>query len=265
MVSSAPEGLGATPPCGSPPGGPPPGASAAQAELAQLRAAHEDLLRAISHDLRAPLRHITAFAPLLREIVEPAPLPPAERAEALEFLATMEHAGQRMGRMIDALLALARLQAAPLRLEAVDLAPLLAQLQGELAGAAEGRAIAWDLAAPWPSVQADAQQLRLLLKELLANAIKFTRTSAAPRIAVSCTREPTGACLLRVQDNGVGFDMAQSKGLFGLFQRLHPERDFEGVGAGLALVAAVARRHGGSVSAQAAPGQGCVVTLQWPG
>ena len=252
MASSAPE----SPVAGAP-------AVSAEAELAQLRAAHQDLLRAISHDLRAPLRHITAFAPLLREIIEPAPLPAPEHAEALEFLGTMEQAGQRMGRMIDGLLALSRLQAAPLRIETVDLQRLVEQLRQELRSADPQGAVVWDIG-PLPEVQADAQQLRLLLKELLCNAIKFSRPQAAARVGVTCTRGPGGQWLLRVQDNGVGFDMAQSQGLFGLFQRLHPERAFEGVGAGLALVAAIARRHGGSASAQAARGEGCTVTIAWP-
>lgn len=255
MTGTAPEGFSSTSPQGETP---------AQ-ELARLRAAHQDLLRAISHDLRAPLRHVTAFAPLLREILEPAALPPSEREEALEFLGTMEQAGQRMGRMLDALLALSRIQAAPLRIETVDLQHLLAQVVHELSSVSQGRAIAWQIASPLPAVQADAQQLRLLLKELLANAIKFTRSCPAPHIAVACTRDASGLCRLSVQDNGVGFDKAQSKGLFDLFQRLHPEREFEGVGAGLALVAAVAGRHGGSVSAQAEVGRGCTVTVQWPG
>ncbi|MGP1628513.1 MAG: sensor histidine kinase [Giesbergeria sp.] len=255
MVSTAPESLGDNTP----------GAPAAEVELAQLRAAHQDLLRAISHDLRAPLRHITAFAPLLREIVAPAALPPAEHAEALEFLDTMEHAGQRMGRMIDGLLALSCIQAAPLRIETVDLQHLLPQVVDEVSLALQGRTITWQIPPQLPAVQADAQLLRQLLKELLANAVKFTRLSCAPCIAVSCARDAAGLCHLSVRDNGVGFDMARSKGLFGLFQRLHPERAFEGVGAGLALVAAVAARHGGSVGAQAEVGQGCTVTLQWPG
>ncbi len=255
MVSSPPESF-ENPISAAPP---------AELELARLRAAHEDLLRAISHDLRAPLRHITAFAPLLREILEPAPLAPPEREEALEFLGTMEQAGQRMGRMIDALLALSRVEAAPLRMEAVDLQRLLARVLDEVAGTAQGRSIDWQIAPQLPEVQADAQLLRLLLKELLANAIKFTRPCPQPCIKVSCERDAAGQWVLRVQDNGVGFDMAQSKGLFGLFQRLHPEREFEGVGGGLALVGAVAARLGGSVSAQAEPGRGCTISLRWPG
>lgn len=239
--------------------------AADQAELLRLRAAHQDLLRAISHDLRAPLRHVTAFAPLLREILEQAALPAAERAEAAEFLGTMEQAGQRMGRMIEAMLALSRIQAAPLRTEPVELAPLLALLVAELAGAAAGRAIDWQIDLQVGVVQADAAMLRQLLKELLANALKFTRHTAAPRIAVVCARGESGLVELRVQDNGAGFDMAMSRGLFGLFQRMHPEREFEGIGAGLAMAQAIAGRYGGSLSAQAAPHQGCTLAFQWPG
>ncbi len=255
MVSSAPEILG----------NPMPSAPTPEAELLRLRAAHQDLLRACSHDLRAPLRHITAFAPLLREILEPAALPTLEREEALEFLGTMEQAGQRMTRMLEGLLALSRVQVAPLRIETVDLQRMVAQLVEPLAGSVQGRQIEWVVSPQLPELQADAEQLRLLLKELLANAVKFTQASPLARIAVSGARDAAGLCTLIVEDNGAGFDMAQSQGLFGLFQRMHPERAFEGVGAGLALVAAIAARHGGSVAAQAAPAQGCTITLQWPG
>lgn len=255
MVSSAPDISGSLKSAAPSP----------EVELVRLRAAHQDLLRACSHDLRAPLRHITAFAPLLREILEPAALSTLEREEALEFLGTMEQAGQRMTRMLEGLLALSRVQAAQLRIETVDLQRLVAPLVETLAANVQGREIEWVVSPQLPEVQADADQLRLLLKELLANAIKFTRASPAARIAISGTRDAAGVCRLSVEDNGAGFDMAQSKGLFGLFQRMHPERAFEGVGAGLALVAAIAARHGGSVGAQAAPAQGCTVTLQWPG
>ena len=268
MTGTAPEGFSSAPALG---GAPAHGTQEAQGmqELARLRAAHQDLLRAISHDLRAPLRHVTAFAPLLREIVEPAALPAAEHAEALEFLSTIEQAGQRMGRMIDGLLALSRIQAASLRVEAVDLARLVPQVVDALAPAAAGRSIDWRLGPELGVVQADEALLRQLLKELLANAIKFTRNTPAPCIAVRAARSGsesgTGAWTLQVQDNGAGFDGAQAHGLFAMFQRLHPEREFEGVGAGLAIVRAVAQRHGGGVSAQAAPGDGCTVEVVWPG
>ncbi len=235
----------------------------ASAELARFQAAHQDLLRAISHDLRAPLRHVTAFAPLLRELVDTPALAPAERAEALEFLGTMEHAGQRMGLMIDGLLALSRASAVPLRVEDVDLEKCVRQVVNELTRQTRLGSIDWQLGA-LPIIRADAALLHLALLALLSNAVKFSARADAPLIRVFAEHAES-VFTLTVQDNGAGFDMAHSAGLFGLFQRLHHEREFEGVGAGMALVRAVAERHGGSVQARADVGQGCVVELRWPG
>jgi light-regulated signal transduction histidine kinase (bacteriophytochrome) len=114
-------------------------------------------------------------------------------------------------------------------------------------------------------VQGDAALLRALLDALLSNALKFTQGRAPACIAVGAERAADGACTLWVQDNGVGFNPAQANGLFGIFQRLHRESEFEGVGTGLALVRAVARRHGGQVQAASAPGEGCTVHGSWPG
>ncbi len=241
--------------------------SADLAECERLRGAHQDLLRAISHDLRAPLRHVTAFAPLLRDLIDTPDLPTAERAEALDFLGTMEQAGQRMGLMLDGVLALSRVAAAPVRLEPVDLGKLVHQVVSQLTqqclAGTPGRKIDWRID-PLPTVQADAALLRPALVALVGNAIKFTERAERVFIRVSGAEDSGGRCRLRVEDNGVGFDMARAQGLFDLFQRLHPEREFKGVGAGLALVRAVAERHGGSVNAQATPGMGCCVEMVWP-
>jgi len=113
-------------------------------------------------------------------------------------------------------------------------------------------------------VQGDATLLRQMLAELLGNALKFTRGRDPTCIAVGCERGGDGRLVLRVQDNGVGFNPAQAAGLFGVFQRLHRESEFEGVGAGLAAVRAIARRHGGDASATAVPGEGCTVHVSWP-
>lgn len=238
------------------------GAVDAGSELVRLQTAHQDLLRAISHDLRAPLRHVTAFAPLLRELVDTPALGTGERAEALEFLGTMEHAGQRMGYMIDGLLALSRVAAAPLHLEDVDLDALTRRVIAQLSPQAQGRRIDWQFNA-LPIVRADAALLHMALVALLGNAIKFSAAVATPCVRIEAAQNERSACIT-VQDNGAGFDMAHTAGLFGLFQRLHPERDFKGVGAGLALVRAVADRHSGVVQAQAAVGEGCTVRLRWP-
>lgn len=235
-------------------------------ELAALRAAQEAFIGTVAHDLRAPLRHINSYGALVRELLqEGAGLDAEAQHEALDFVGTMEHSARRMGRMLDGLLALSRIARAPLQPQAVALGALVAQVQGELAGGAAGRAVDWQCAPDLPSVQGDAALLRQLLAELLGNALKFTHGCAPARIAVSGERSAGGGVLLRVQDNGVGFDPARAAGLFGVFQRLHREAEFEGVGAGLAAVHAIAQRHGGSASATAQPGAGCTVTVLLPG
>ncbi|MCO5110639.1 MAG: ATP-binding protein [Burkholderiaceae bacterium] len=234
-------------------------------QWAQQAAAHEEWVHAVSHDLRAPLRHITSYGPLVRELLEEAQgLEPEARQEALAFLGTMDQSARRMGRMLDGLLALARIDRAPLRLQAVDLGALVEQARAPLAAALQSRSVQWQVAPALPTVQGDAALLRALLDALLSNALKFTQGRAPACIAVGAERAADGVCALWVQDNGVGFNPAQANGLFGIFQRLHRESEFEGVGAGLALVRAVARRHGGQAQATAAPGEGCTVRVSWP-
>ena len=233
-------------------------------QWAQQVAAQDEWVHAVSHDLRAPLRHITSYGPLVRELLEEAQgLEPDARQEALAFLGTMDQSARRMGRMLDGLLALARIDRAPLRLEPVDLAALLEQARAPLAATLQGRAVQWQVVPA--TVQGDAALLRALLDALLSNALKFTQGRAPACIAVGAERAADGGCMLWVQDNGVGFNPAQANGLFGIFQRLHRESEFEGVGTGLALVRAVARRHGGQVQATAVPGEGCTVRVSWPG
>ncbi|MBP7413861.1 MAG: two-component sensor histidine kinase [Giesbergeria sp.] len=268
-----------------------------------MAAAHEEFLRAVSHDLRAPLRHITSYGPLVTEVLQEADgaLPTGQALqEALEFLATMEQSARRMGRMLDALLALSRVARAPLhpqQLSRAEVADLIAQVQDALAPRAAGRAVQWQLTLAERPVRADAALLRQLLTELLDNALKFTRGREPAHIAITLAVESPGASdatgagdartqgdpasagspgapdsqgsaggqvTLHVQDNGAGFAPAQSAGLFGVFQRLHRESEFDGVGAGLAVVRAIAQRHGGQVSATATPGQGCTVCVTWP-
>ena len=234
------------------------------AQLDALRQAHDGLLHAVSHDLRAPLRHITSFAPLLRESVQAlrAGTPGAD-AEAEQFLATMEQAARRMAGMVDALLLLSRVQRAPLTLGPIDLAALAREASARLHAAAPQRVVDWQLPAVPVLLHADAALLRQLLDALLGNAFKFTQGRARACIALTVELEAGGLCW-RVQDDGAGFDPARAQGLFGLFQRLHREGEFDGVGGGLALAQAIVQRHGGRIAATAQPGAGCVVTVHWP-
>ena len=230
-------------------------------ELAELRAAHDEFLRAVSHDLRAPLRHVTAYGPLVAELLQDAGLQGETLQDAQSFLATMDQSARRMGRMLDGLLALSRIARAPLQRQTMALGALVAELQAALAASAEGRAVEWHIAADLPSVWGDAALLRQLLAELLGNALKFTRGRTTACIAVTAESGADGSVTLRVQDNGAGFNPAQAAGLFGVFQRLHRETEFEGVGIGLAAVRAIAQRHGGEASATATPGVGCTVSV----
>ncbi|WP_119965242.1 sensor histidine kinase [Simplicispira lacusdiani] len=236
------------------------------AQLAEQADAMQEWMHAVSHDLRAPLRHITSYGPLVSELLQEAPGLEAEaRQEALAFLATMDQSARRMGRMLEGLLVLSRIARAPLRRESVDLAALVEEARAAQAAAAQGRAVQWQMAPDLPVVQGDAPLLRQMLAELLGNALKFTRGRDPACIAVGGERGADGRVTLTVRDNGAGFNPAQAAGLFGVFQRLHRESEFEGVGAGLAAVRAIARRHGGEASATAAVGEGCTVRVSWPG
>ena len=239
---------------------------------------YEQLLHAVSHDLRAPLRHITSFAPLLRESVQALQAGDGQAAEEIEqFLATIEHAARRMGRMMEALLQVSRAARTPLHLQSVDLLAL-AREEGLRLAAQHGviDAVQWH----WPepslpvqgAVQGDLGLLRQLLAALLDNALKFSEGAHPICITVTLELESTQdvrdgtPALLRcgIQDNGVGFDPARAQALGGLFQRLHRESEFDGVGAGLALAHTIAQRHGASVRLNAQPNAGCTATLHWP-
>jgi len=241
---------------------------------AALAAAQEEFLRAVSHDLRAPLRHVTAYGELVRELltelrgdsaIQPAMVEGQKQTvqEALDFLATMAQSAQRMGRMLDGLLALSRAQRAPLACAPVDVTALLAEVRALLAPEAAGRTVEWQIDPDLPALWADAALLREVLHELLGNALKFTRGRAVARIAVHSAGVEGDSAVLRVEDNGVGFDAARAGALFGVFQRLHREDAFPGVGTGLALCRTIAERHGAHITITGVPDAGCTVRLSW--
>lgn len=240
-----------------------------QQQVADMAAAHEDFLRAVSHDLRAPLRHFTSYGTLVRETLGDLPaavVQGAEVQEALGFLATMDQSARRMGLMIDALQALARAGKAPVRWQQVPLADAVAQARATLASAQAGREVQWRIAPDLPTLNADPELLQELLGQLLGNALKFTRNNAQPALisVQAVAADAPGHVGFTVTDNGAGFDPARAGQLFGVFQRLHRETEFDGVGAGLALCRVIAQRHGGAITATAGVGAGCTVRVQWP-
>lgn len=231
----------------------------ARQQISDMAAAQEDFLRGVSHDLRAPLRHVTSFGALVREVLQEQP---PQLDEALAMLATMEQSARRMGQMIDGLQAIARARRVALRSQATDLTAAVQQARAALGSAADR--VRWSIPSDMPAVQADAELLGQLLAQLLGNAVKFSRGAAQPCVHVRAQPAAPGRVQITVQDNGAGFDGARAQQLFGVFQRMHRESEFEGVGAGLALCLAIAQRHGATVQAQAALGAGCTVTLNWP-
>jgi signal transduction histidine kinase len=205
----------------------------------------------VAHDLRAPLRSISGFTNVFLE--EHRELPESER----EPLRRVAASAERMGQMIDALLALARLSRTTMQLETIDLVALATSVMEHLRAEAPERAAELVLP-PELSVRGDPRLLRTVLENLLANAWKFTRGRPIARVEVGAV-DHGGERHYFVRDNGAGFDMAHVGRLFAPFQRLHLASDFEGTGIGLATVARIVQRHGGRVWAEGKIGHGATV------
>lgn len=239
------------------------GAELAQlrAELAEQREQQQAFLRAISHDLRSPVRHIVSYGQLVRELVQDSNADPS----AVQYLDTITQSARHLGQMIDGLIALARIGAAELHVQPVPLADVLSEVVSQAKAACGERAVQWQWpeAQDLPRVQADLAQLRDLLRLLLDNAVKFTRRQPEARIAIDVQSQGPQV-QLTLQDNGAGFRPEHADQLFGVFQRLHTVRDFEGLGLGLAMARRMVDRLGGELALQGQHGQGCTVTLRLP-
>lgn len=211
----------------------------------------------VSHDLRAPFRHIVGFAELLREREGPRLGP-----QALRYIATIVEAAETAGRLVDALLNFSRMGRAALTPLVFDPATLVEEVWQALAPDREGREVEWQLG-PMPPARGDPTMLRQVFHNLRSNAIKYSRGRAPARIGVTCRAEP-GQLVFSVTDNGDGFDMAYAHKLFGVFQRLHRADQFEGIGIGLANVKRIVERHGGRAWAEGAVGQGATFHFSLP-
>jgi len=223
-----------------------------QTRTTELEAANQELdsfSYSASHDLRAPLRAIQNLASMLDED-HAAQLD----AEGQRLLHLIQREGHRMAQLIDDLLAFARLGRCALQASAVDMTALAGEVFEELLAAAPSRRVAW-VCAPLPGASGDPAMLRQVWTNLLANALKFTAHKADARVEVAATVSPDGV-VYEVRDNGVGFDMKYAARLFGVFQRLHAQSEFEGTGVGLALVQRIVQRHGGRVWAESQPERG---------
>jgi PAS domain S-box-containing protein len=227
---------------------------------AQLEATNKELeafAYTVSHDLRAPLRQIDSFLGLLQRrmggILD-------ERSH--HYMDTISESARRMGQLIDDLLSFSRMAQSEIAKRPVDLGRLVQAITGELEPEMQGRSIHWRIA-DLPTVTGDQAMLRLVLVNLLTNALKFTRGCMPAEIEIGC-RVSKKETVIFIRDNGVGFDMAYADKLFGVFQRLHRADEFEGTGIGLATVRRIIQRHGGRVWAKGKINQGAAFYFSLP-
>jgi PAS domain S-box-containing protein len=212
-------------------------------ELGTVNRELESFSYSVSHDLRAPLRHVDGFARILKEEYSPT-LP----EDAIRYLDRILEAATHMGQLIDDLLNLARIGRREMKREGVRIANVVKQAIAELPSEAQERHIEWRIE-PLPEMNCDAGLLKLVFSNLLSNAVKFTRKQPIAVIEIGA-RMTGGVATIFVRDNGVGFDPRYADKLFGVFQRLHRHEDFEGTGVGLATVQRIIRRHGGEIWAE---------------
>jgi len=227
--------------------------------LAEANREFEGLSYSVSHDLRAPIRHVEGFAELLGERTAGF-----LDEQGRHYLDAISEAGRRMGAQIDGLLSFLRLRHAGMALAVVDLGVLVREVAAEVTPETRDRAIEWRIG-QLPSVTCDRPMLRLALRALLSNAVKFTRSCARAEIEVgSVSPTAEGDHVIFVRDNGVGFDMKYADKLFRVFHRLHHAQEFQGAGAGLAIVRRVVERHEGRTWAEGTPGKGATFFLSLP-
>jgi signal transduction histidine kinase len=227
-------------------------------ELAAVNQELEAFTYSVSHDLRAPLRHVTGFAALLERSAGPKLTDDEHR----RMLAIIE-AGGRMGRLIDDLLAFSRMGRTPVSKRRVALNDLVREAQLEASSGLAGRHVSWCIQ-PLPEVDADPAMLRLVFVNLISNALKYSRTRPESKIHIGTIAGADDEAVLFVRDNGVGFDMQYAAKLFGVFSRLHSADDFEGTGIGLANVRRIINRHGGRTWAEGAVDEGATFYFSLP-
>ena len=210
----------------------------------------------VSHDLRAPLRHIAGFSEKLQATLQPGD------EKAAHYCEVIADSARRMSELIEDLLNYSRLGRHALRMHAVDMQSLVEEVRSTLMSGVSDRVIGWRVA-PLPVVVADPSMLRLVWQNLLENAIKYTAGRPEALIEVGCEERATER-VFWIRDNGAGFDMKYSDKLFGVFQRLHKATDFEGTGIGLASVRRIIARHDGRTWAEGVADGGATFHFSLP-
>ncbi|HZL13990.1 MAG TPA: ATP-binding protein [Verrucomicrobiae bacterium] len=227
----------------------------------QLQAVNEELEAfsySVSHDLRAPLRRVIDSVELLQQDT----VPPFS-GKNLDCLTTIHTSARRMGNLIDDLLAFSRAARAELVKTEVNLDELVGDTLGDFQTEMKERNIAWKIHA-LPTVQADRALLRMALVNLISNAVKFTRHRDGAKIEVGCATSRDDETVIYIRDNGAGFDPDYTDKLFGAFQRLHSQDEFEGTGIGLANVKRIILRHGGRIWAKGIVDKGATFYFSLP-
>jgi signal transduction histidine kinase len=227
------------------------------AELADANKELEAFSFSVSHDLRAPLRHVEGFIEILQNTKGPS-----LDAEGRQYLQTISDSAKQMGHLIDDLLAFSRTARAELRKTRIHLNDLVQAAIRDLRHEYENRTIKWTVG-ELPDVDADPALLRQVIFNLLSNALKYTRTRSEGQIEIGGKRSNTED-VIYVKDNGVGFDMRYYHKLFGVFQRLHRAAEFEGTGVGLANVRRIILRHSGRTWAESELGNGATFFFSLP-
>ncbi|MCU1160061.1 PAS domain S-box protein [Stenotrophomonas maltophilia] len=236
------------------------------AQVSEVNRELEAFSYSVSHDLRAPLRHVAGFSDKLsRHLGDQAD------DKSRHYLDVISSSARRMAALIDDLLVYSRLGRAAMRQQAVDMQSLVADtramldsnLQAEAENSGHAHQVEWSIA-PLPIVVGDENMIRQVWLNLLGNAVKYSGNREPAKIRVDYQQQPDGGHQFTVSDNGAGFDMAYAGKLFGVFQRLHKASDYPGTGIGLASVRRVLTRHGGRIWAEAEPDVGAAFHFYLP-
>jgi len=232
-----------------------------QKRAVELEASNKELesfAYSVSHDLRAPLRHVAGYSELLQKQA-----PDSLDDKSRRYIQTILESAKRMGNLIDDLLAFSRLGRAEAKMRAVDLQQVVKEVIAEVDRDTRDRDIAWKIGA-LPTCHGDSSMLKLVVVNLVSNVVKFTRMRTRTEIEIGCVDKNNDELEVFVRDNGAGFDMQYANKLFGVFQRLHLAEQFEGTGIGLATVQRIILRHGGQVRAEGAVDQGATFCFSLP-
>jgi light-regulated signal transduction histidine kinase (bacteriophytochrome) len=227
----------------------------------ELEASNKELeafAYSVSHDLRAPLRHLAGYSELLQRHVSSLLDDKARR-----YIQTIHESAKKMGNLIDDLLAFSRIGRVETRKTPVSLQQLVGEVVKEIGQDTRGRDIAWKIGT-LPACYGDRSMLRLVIVNLLSNAVKFTRMRSTAEIEIGCAGASEGQVEVFVRDNGAGFDMQYANKLFGVFQRLHLAEECEGTGIGLAIVQRIIHRHGGKIRGEGAIDHGATFYFSLP-